>query len=94
MRKVNSSHCLKANPLVVKTIRLREDKMREWNNGTRPLNWLKVVHLVRDPRARFHSLSSQLIGRRSFHDVIAVFGNTCRWEVEDLRAREFIPAEK
>ena len=51
------------------------------------------MHLVRDPRARFHSLTLGA-GPRSFSDVAAVFGNSCRWEVEDLRVREFIPPEK
>ncbi len=88
----NIAECLDASPLVVKTIRLRVDKFAEWKAHDRDnLDWLKVVHLVRDPRARYHSLLEEL---RSFKTVIDIFGDSCQWEIEDLAIKNLVPPQK
>ncbi len=91
--KPTVEECRVAQPLVVKTIRLRRDKLVEWHRRS-PLNtWLKVVHLVRDPRARFHSISTGL-GKKAFADVAKVFGHSCQWEAEDLSIRDIVAPQK
>ncbi len=75
---------------MVKTIRLRHDKFSEWSS-TADLGDVKVVHLVRDPRARYFSLRRNM---RDFVKAVGAFDDSCRWEMEDLRIRELLPSEK
>ncbi len=91
--KPTVEECQKAEPLVVKTIRLRMAKFAEWSRKAGPLTWLKVVHLVRDPRARYHSIRTGL-GKRAFADVGKIFGDSCLWEVEDLGISKIVSPEK
>ncbi len=47
--------------------------------------------MVRDPRARYHSL---LNGLKAFSKVFKIFGNSCQWEEEDLEIKQHVKPEK
>ncbi len=52
---------------------------------------LQVIHLVRDPRARYHSLQKS---KKDFENAVRVFDDSCRWEMEDLAIQKLLPPEK
>ena len=68
----------------MKTIRLRRRHVRSWISDTR----IKVVHLVRDPRAVYMSMTRQTY---TFGETIANFGNYCSNLEQDLDLAEDLP---
>ena len=90
--KGSFKQCPLSNPLVAKTIRLRKDTIEEWKR-TDPenLSWLKVIQLVRDPRARYNSM---LKASKFFPEKIKKFEKACQLQLEDLKIKDLVPQEK
>lgn len=56
-RLKNLDNCDKANPFVIKTIRLHWTNLEPWISH--PKSDIKIVHLVRDPRGIYNSMSKR-----------------------------------
>ncbi len=52
----------------------------------------QVIHLVRDPRARYHSLL--VSPGQVFKDQVRDFAGTCRDQLEDLDISKLVPEKK
>ena len=79
--------CRKSDPRVVKTIRARRAALLPWVRGTE----VKVVHLVRDPRAMITS-----IARRpgTWGEALRNASYQCRRMEEDSRLEADLPPDR
>ncbi len=53
--------------------------------------YIKVIHIVRDPRGRYHSLTHK---GSVFSSVIVDFEQSCLDEIEDVLIKSILPQEK
>ena len=79
--------CKSASIIVIKTVRLRGDVFGRWLRLQR--FEVSVVHLVRDPRARYYSMINAP-GYNMFTGAVTNFGQVCKSMEEDFKLGEKI----
>jgi len=78
--------CRSSNPRVVKTIRLRRAALEPWVHKSN----IKVVHLVRDPRAIINSVSKRSVWSNLLKN--ATF--QCARMLDDMQLEKSLPKER
>ena len=81
------SSCLNCNPRIIKTIRLRRPMLKYWIKDTN----VKVIHLVRDPRAMYSSMAKR---PGVWSDVLNDFQSQCRRIRKDMLLELDLPRER
>ena len=76
--------CKKSNPIVIKTIRLRWMGLESWVTETN----IKIVHLIRDPRAMITSISKR---PGTWGDALKNASYQCRRMMEDSKLENILP---
>ena len=83
--KTSADECKSASTIAAKTVRLRGDVLDRWIRSQR--FEVKVVHLARDPRARFYSMMNAP-GYNMFAGAVGSFGRVCQALEKDFEAGE------
>jgi len=86
----NSKYCNMTGLSVVKTIRLHRNRLESWIHKK---DWIKVVHLVRDPRDQFVSRIRPEIAS-DFECVTKNISHYCHIVADDLDLGSLLPSPK
>ena len=76
IKQIRRYHCLKRETVVLKVIRLRRIRDLEFINNIRQAD-IRVIHLVRDPRAMFRS-------RSGFKDIFQAMRHQLDWVKDEM----------
>jgi len=79
--------CMDSRNVLVKTVRLHADNLEPWIHQSD----VKIVHLVRDPRAMISSMLSQ---KEEWGDRLSSFKRICEQVHQDMELGRKLPSDK